>query len=644
MGIKGFFAFFKSKIKNFILPIKLNQTIDVVKNYNNESIQIDVLTFEINPIIYNALYKVQEELKSQNKVSLLRPSKAKKISLDEFNNKVYNKTIEIIDSNVKMNNPKQMIYFVIDGVAGMSKQTQQRQRRFRNISQKDDEFDKNCITPGTDFLDGLSIKIKDYIKIKMKNEWKDLNVIYNDHKNVGEGEHKLIHFIRKLPIQLSISIISPDADLFLLALGLRRNNMYIFRPIDKNYEKVYFDYDYLFADLDILKKYILEEVGILPTINNKNENDLSKIKENINKPIIDVYNQNKYTIIEFDEQKNNAIEDFILYIMMIGNDFLPHIPHLHTRENIEDLFNSYKNVVSQYGFLTQRNSDNSDIIINSNSLKQLFIELSKFEESNIIKDFTKKNMVPYKLLKNNIKLTQTGSYILDLDNYKFDYYTNKLLFGKSFSFDKNSNQKDIIKNKDKNDIDKDRLTFDIKNLINEYIKGMLFVLKYYLYKIPTYNWFYPYHYAPLLSDLYKYFPEDINYKFNYAEPLTPIEQLLCVLPPTSNKLLPESLRFLMLSDDSPIKDMFPKYDEIQLDNDGAGFIYQNNEKTEKQDEVLFLLPFSDFYRVKEQFNILKDKLNDKDKKRNERGNLYKYTYDNVNKNIIEKLYNENDII
>ena len=39
-----------------------------------------------------------------------------------------------------------------------------------------------------------------------------------------------------------------------------------------------------------------------------------------------------------------------------------------------------------------------------------------------------------------------------------------------------------------------------------------------------------------------------------------------------------------------------------------------------------------------------NKLNDKDKKRNERGNLYKYTYDNVNKNIIEKLYNENDII
>ena len=77
-------------------------------------IQIDVLTFEINPIIYNALYKVQEELKSQNKVSLLRPSKAKKISLDEFNNKVYNKTIEIIDSNVKINNPKQMIYFVIE--------------------------------------------------------------------------------------------------------------------------------------------------------------------------------------------------------------------------------------------------------------------------------------------------------------------------------------------------------------------------------------------------------------------------------------------------------------------------------------------------------------------------------------------------
>jgi hypothetical protein len=50
--------------------------------------------------------------------------------------------------------------------------------------------------------------------------------------------------------------------------------------------------------------------------------------------------------------------------------------------------------------------------------------------------------------------------------------------------------------------------------------------------------------------------------------------------------------------------------------------------------VLYLL------KLKDRFNGL----NDKDKKRNERGNLYKYTYDNVNKNIIEKLYNENDII
>lgn len=102
--------------------------------------------------------------------------------------------------------PKKLIYMAIDGVAPRAKLNQQRARRFRAAQDrqkeveskakeffsdrgvivsdpdinKDDIFDSNCITPGTEFMDRISSYIRWFIREKIKSDplWRDLKVYY----------------------------------------------------------------------------------------------------------------------------------------------------------------------------------------------------------------------------------------------------------------------------------------------------------------------------------------------------------------------------------------------------------------------------------------------------------------------------------
>ena len=50
--------------------------------------------------------------------------------------------------------------------------------------------------------------------------------------------------------------------------------------------------------------------------------------------------------------------------------------------------------------------------------------------------------------------------------------------------------------------------------------------------------FYPYHYAPYVSDIKGF--SDIVIDFDVGHPFLPFEQLLAVLPPASKSLLPKA--------------------------------------------------------------------------------------------------------
>jgi 5'-3' exoribonuclease 2 len=71
---------------------------------------------------------------------------------------------------------------------------------------------------------------------------------------------------------------------------------------------------------------------------------------------------------------------------------------------------------------------------------------------------------------------------------------------------------------------------EFKQMIKKsYIEGINWVFAYYYNGCVSWEWYYPFHYAPFASDLNNI--SDLEINFNMGEPFRPVEQLLAVLPP-----------------------------------------------------------------------------------------------------------------
>jgi 5'-3' exoribonuclease 1 len=106
---------------------------------------------------------------------------------------IINFVITKLDTLMADINPSGITYIAFDGVAPVAKLDQQRGRRFKkryDLPDKVKNFNTIEITPGTPFFQMLDTRVSNYYK-------NISNVIFSGFTQVGEGEHKIMDFMRK---------------------------------------------------------------------------------------------------------------------------------------------------------------------------------------------------------------------------------------------------------------------------------------------------------------------------------------------------------------------------------------------------------------------------------------------------------------
>lgn len=274
--------------------------------------EFDNLYLDMNSIFHNCTHGNDDDI-------------SKRLSEEE----VFARIFTYIDHLFMTIKPKKIFYMAIDGVAPRAKMNQQRSRRFRTALDaekalqkaiergdeipKGEAFDSNSITPGTEFMAKLTKNLKYFIHDKISNDskWREVEIIFSGHEDPGEGEHKIMNFIRTLRSQKNINentrhcIYGLDADLIMLSLSVHSPHFALLR----------------------------EEV-VFGRRNSSQPNTL----ENQNFYLLHISLLREYMALEFDEIADEVqfeynfervLDDFILIMFVLGNDFLPNLPDLH---------------------------------------------------------------------------------------------------------------------------------------------------------------------------------------------------------------------------------------------------------------------------------------------------------------------------
>lgn len=507
MGVPGFFAWLlKNNTHNNIILHSLQN--------------INALYFDANCLFHPKCFDILKLYSQETNIDRLEDLMIKRI-------------IKYIDYIINFVKPSELIYIAVDGVAPVAKINQQRKRRYKSvidnefITELNKKYNKNknnnwsniVITPGTDFMIKLDNSLNEYIKTI-----KNIKVIYSSYKECGEGEHKIIRYIKNNENKNKHKhiIYGLDADLIFLAMSAynKFNEIYLLRE---------------FNHIKSIKHEITEDVNeklcylsIENVINTYNEYILNKLMDNAD--ILD---------INFEETYFDFSKDFIILCFLLGNDFIPTLPSINIRNyGIEYITEAY---CKMFCYTQTYLYDIINNKININNLKLIFDYLKDIEHEyftqtlpNYIKRikqkkyngndkyeeeiFNRDNLINISK-EDHIKL---GMETIDV--YKFRYYEH--------NFNSRINQQKMI-----------------NKICTNYIDMIQWICKYYFeINMPSWRFYYQFNNAPFASDIFDYLDNFIKHNDDYVynilyEEALPIEsQLICIIPPQHNDIFNKKIK------------------------------------------------------------------------------------------------------
>lgn len=501
---------------------------------------VDIFAFDANGLIHK---NAQEVFGYGEKA---QPGKVKILTKEDYEwkrSEVFRLVFEDIIKLTEMIHPQRSLIIAIDGVAPQAKINQQRNRRYKSASTKPPEqfFDPNVISPGTDFMRHLD----EYMQRALERDKEKLppHVIYSGCLVPGEGEQKIATHLRQMVAQgQTVVVYGMDADLIMIYLMLLNDgwkNIYLFREDTKTGSHQY------------------------------------RIKAMIDLNMLRTIIQKMYPGVEA------PVDDFVVILFFNGNDFLPHFPVFErTLDTLNVLIGGYRDFLKENpgtGICSLSNIIWKNLIL---FLEYIVAKYNKFllEKWALNKDHLV--AVPSTIAEASLKSSTMISgkevqTIQELDLEKF----NRLWY--QYIFSPKTGTGEVVPSES-----------DIRKLNLKYAEGVAWVYTYYKFGVRQLNveWYYPYHYAPLLSDLPNYMKAEVSPVWEIEpiqiqnEYLSPLEQLMMIMPPASRTGVPAPIQILY-SENSPIIDLLP-----------VSFVYDAMGKMDERLGVA-ILPFPNPMRV-----------------------------------------------
>lgn len=367
MGIEQFFK----KMRTCSL------TQDAIQEINgNIKLMFESIYFDFNSIIHNTSAKLISNANKSIEKTIVEKQDSfifKEIIMSDLENAIIN---EVLDHVLKMltvcsvSDQVKNIYLCMDGVPSLAKMQEQKKRRlfgslmfkfrkdlllkWKNQMKKKTpskyiyeelkiEWNKCNIGPGTVFMHLLNKKLtSDDYKEKLKEIFPNLKkyVVLSTDEH-GEGEKKIMDIINSSDYEKQVLIYSPDADVELLSMICKNENVYILKEENTG--------ELNLINVKKLKTYILQIIN-------------DDCKENINR---------------------RMINDIVLLSTVFGNDFLPKMKSVNVKNDFEYLLKTY----SEY-FKQNKNYIMTDTFeIDTNNLIKMLELLSKNENDRIYYNF-----------------------------------------------------------------------------------------------------------------------------------------------------------------------------------------------------------------------------------------------------------------
>jgi len=509
MGVPGFFKWLKDNKK------KLRSKNLIRDNINKK---VKYLMLDTNCLLHPCVNTIKDNLKKDN---------------NETREKIEDRIFLLIEIRIMEMIDKikpEYIYIAIDGVAPIAKILQQRQRRHRylydtkiklkydNLNEEKDEITKDDgitrsripissieLTPGTEYMERINKRMIELVK-KIGEE-KKIKYIYSSYHVEGEGEHKILQYIRKnVKSEDTIVIYGLDADLLFLALSLgTKYDLYIMR------EKAIFQNKTI--EIEIEKEVDYNYVEI---------NELHLMINNLN------INTN----------------DFIILCYLVGNDFIPGLLTTDIKRNgLDKIISGYeeaRKIINKD--IIEKNKDGK-LIINYDLVLEIFKKL-EYTEWGIWKNINRD-----KHEKNDIEKQKNLDKFISGDNMSTECLEKIEFSSETEYYNYYLGINDLV-------IDKSI----IKKMVKDYITGMEWCINYYLDDCKSWSWGYNFMIAPLIKDIVKYFPKMIKLKNDKRE-LCPVEQLLLAIPIDTYKYVISKELITKIRKNKEIGYMFPeKYD------------------------------------------------------------------------------------